>query len=76
MPGSDFLHLDPSTAPARGRTNWLVDRLRRAMADGTLSAHRFTPGPPGLVIGYGPHSAPLLERAIRTLGVLAGIRRD
>ena len=37
MPGSDFLHLDPSTAPARGRTNWLVDRLRRAMADGTLA---------------------------------------
>lgn len=49
----------------------------RAEAEGIavqpLSAHRFTPGRPGLVIGYGPHPAPRLEAAIKTLGVLAGL---
>ncbi len=39
-----------------------------------LSAHRFAPGRPGLVIGYGPHAAPRLEVAIRTLGALAELR--
>ena len=38
-----------------------------------LSAHRFAPGPPGLVIGYGPHSAPRLEEAIKTLGGISGL---
>lgn len=38
-----------------------------------LSAHRFTPGRPGLVIGYGPHPAPRLDAAIKTLGTLAGL---
>ncbi|MFT4009500.1 MAG: PLP-dependent aminotransferase family protein [Nocardioidaceae bacterium] len=38
-----------------------------------LSQHRFEPGPPGLVIGYGPHPIPHLDRAITTLGAL--IRR-
>ncbi|WP_067605076.1 GntR family transcriptional regulator [Nocardiopsis listeri] len=36
MAGSDFLDLDPSTAPSRGRTAWLAQRLRAAIADGTL----------------------------------------
>ncbi len=35
-----------------------------------LSALRFVPGPPGLVVGYGPHSAARLEDAIKTLGAL------
>ena len=35
-----------------------------------LSAYRFSPGDPGLVIGYGPHSAARLESAIATLGRL------
>lgn len=35
-----------------------------------LSRHRFEPGPPGLVIGYGPHPSPRLEQAIATLGTL------
>lgn len=52
----------------------------RAEAEGVrvhpLSRHRFAPGPPGLVIGYGPHPAPRLERAIATLGDLAGLARD
>ncbi|MEV5958862.1 PLP-dependent aminotransferase family protein [Streptomyces sp. NPDC051987] len=34
--GSDFLQLDIGQAPAGGRTAWLVDRLRSAIADGRL----------------------------------------
>lgn len=39
-----------------------------------LSHHRFVPGPPGLVIGYGPHPAPRLARAIQLLGALVDDR--
>lgn len=35
--GSDFLHLDPATAPARDRTGWLTSALREALADGRLA---------------------------------------
>ncbi|SFR36616.1 GntR family transcriptional regulator / MocR family aminotransferase [Microbacterium azadirachtae] len=38
MTGSDFLRLQPSTAPARGRTAWLAAQLRTAISDGTLGA--------------------------------------
>ena len=38
-PGADFLQLDPASASARGLTDWLVDALRGAIADG-----RLTPG--------------------------------
>ncbi|MFE2287395.1 PLP-dependent aminotransferase family protein [Streptomyces sp. NPDC059443] len=34
--GSDFLQLDIGSAPAGGRTDWLADRLRAAIADGRL----------------------------------------
>ncbi|MFE2855825.1 PLP-dependent aminotransferase family protein [Streptomyces lavendulae] len=34
--GSDFLQLDIGQAPPGGRTAWLADRLRAAIADGTL----------------------------------------
>ncbi|MFH8983282.1 MocR-like pyridoxine biosynthesis transcription factor PdxR [Streptomyces varsoviensis] len=34
--GSDFLHLDIGEAPPGGRTAWLADRLRAAIADGRL----------------------------------------
>ncbi|MDV3127425.1 PLP-dependent aminotransferase family protein [Mycobacterium sp. 21AC1] len=36
--GADFLLLDPSSAPARGLTGWLVDALRSAITDGRLVA--------------------------------------
>ncbi|WP_344258890.1 aminotransferase class I/II-fold pyridoxal phosphate-dependent enzyme, partial [Brevibacterium celere] len=36
MGGSDFLSLDPTSAPERGRTGWLTDRLREAIAEATL----------------------------------------
>ena len=35
-----------------------------------LSQHRFAPGSPGLVIGYGPHPIPRLQRAIEALGTI------
>ena len=35
-----------------------------------LSAYRFSPGDPGVVIGYGPHSPARLEAAIAALGRL------
>ncbi|MGW0875955.1 MocR-like pyridoxine biosynthesis transcription factor PdxR [Streptomyces sp. NPDC002740] len=35
--GSDFLQLDIGQAPPGGRTAWLTDRLRSAIADGRLS---------------------------------------
>lgn len=42
--GADFLQLDPSTAPARGFTDWLADALRTAIADGKLTpGTRFPP---------------------------------
>ncbi|WP_376741234.1 GntR family transcriptional regulator [Streptomyces galbus] len=34
--GSDFLQLDIADAPPGGRTAWLADRLRSAIADGRL----------------------------------------
>lgn len=55
-----------------------VELAARARAEGIavhpLSRHRFAPGPPGLVIGYGPHPAPRLEQAIRAIGMIAGLR--
>jgi GntR family transcriptional regulator/MocR family aminotransferase len=36
--GTDFLQLDPGTAPARGLTTWLTDGLRTAIIDGRLQA--------------------------------------
>jgi GntR family transcriptional regulator / MocR family aminotransferase len=35
--GADFLLLDPTTAPARGLTDWLVNALRAAIDDGRLA---------------------------------------
>lgn len=36
MHGSDFLSLDPATAPSRGRTAWLAAELRAAIRSGSL----------------------------------------
>jgi GntR family transcriptional regulator/MocR family aminotransferase len=36
--GSDFLQLDPASAPGRGLTTWLADALRAAIMDGRLAA--------------------------------------
>lgn len=51
-----------------------ADLARRAASEGIsvkpLSDYRFSPGPPGLVIGYGPHSSARLGAAIATLGRL------
>lgn len=37
MDGSDFLGLDPATAPTRGRTTWPAQQIRTALAGGTLT---------------------------------------
>ncbi|MEW9267500.1 winged helix-turn-helix domain-containing protein [Kineococcus endophyticus] len=34
--GSDFLQLDPASAPARGRSMWLAARLREAITTGQV----------------------------------------
>ena len=51
-----------------------ADLAQRAASVGIsvkpLSDYRFSPGPPGLVIGYGPHSSARLTAAIATLGSL------
>lgn len=57
-------HLDDTALSARAEAEGIAVQ--------PLSAHRFVPGRPGLVIGYGPHPAPRLEAAIETLGALAG----
>lgn len=52
----------------------LATRAKEAgIAVDTLSQHRSAPGPPGLIIGYGPHPTPQLEQAIQTLGALASL---
>ena len=58
-------HLDDAALAAQARA--------AGIAVQPLSAYRFAPGPPGLVIGYGPHPAPRLEAAIETLGRLVGL---
>ncbi|MGO1974544.1 MAG: PLP-dependent aminotransferase family protein [Propionibacteriaceae bacterium] len=57
-------HLDDAELSARAAVE--------GIAVHALSRHRFVPGPPGLVIGYGPHPAPRLTRAIEALGALVG----
>ncbi|MFT4164959.1 MAG: PLP-dependent aminotransferase family protein [Microlunatus sp.] len=58
-------HLDDAALAAQARTAGITVH--------PLSGHRFAAGPPGLVIGYGPHPAARLETAIKTLGTLAGL---
>lgn len=47
-----------------------VRALEAGIAVDALSAHRRGDGPPGLVIGYGPHPPVVMDRAIETLGRL------
>lgn len=58
-------HLDDKVVTERAK--------REGIAVHPLSRHGFTPGVPGLVIGYGPHPIPVLEQALRRLGrIVAG----
>ncbi|MFG2049984.1 PLP-dependent aminotransferase family protein [Micromonospora sp. NPDC048935] len=41
--GSDFLHLTVTDAPPGGRTDWLTDRLRQAIAEGRVPAGQRLP---------------------------------
>jgi GntR family transcriptional regulator / MocR family aminotransferase len=56
--GSDFLQLHVAAAPARGRTEWLVDALRTAVVDGRL--------PPGSPL-------PATRNLARDLGLSRGV---
>ena len=51
-----------------------TDLAARARAEGIavqpLSRHRATPGPPGLVLGYGPHPPSTMEQAIAVIASL------
>lgn len=52
-----------------------ADRARAVgIAVDPLARHRFRPGPPGLIIGYGPHAPAQLEQTIRTLGEILNAR--
>lgn len=59
-------HLDDTELAERARSASILVQ--------PLSALRSLPGPPGLIIGYGPHPPQRLEQALRTLGSLAGPR--
>ncbi|MEU8828097.1 PLP-dependent aminotransferase family protein [Streptomyces sp. NPDC048636] len=60
-PGADFLQLDIGEAPARGRAQWLAERLRLALADGRL--------PVGSTL-------PATRRLAADLGVSRGVVTD
>ncbi|WP_145942887.1 MocR-like pyridoxine biosynthesis transcription factor PdxR [Corynebacterium glyciniphilum] len=53
-------HVDDVVLAARARNVGLAVQ--------PLSSHRAGPGPPGVVIGYGPHASRRLDAAIRQLG--------
>lgn len=53
MDGSDFLTLDPASAPARGRTGWLTEHLREAIAFGPLTPGTRLPATRELAVELG-----------------------
>ncbi|MCB1253738.1 MAG: PLP-dependent aminotransferase family protein, partial [Austwickia sp.] len=55
-------HLDDADIAARAR--------QVGVSVHPLSEHRFAAGPPGLVVGYGPHPIPRLQQAIEALGAI------
>ncbi|WP_130796244.1 PLP-dependent aminotransferase family protein [Streptomyces otsuchiensis] len=58
-------HVDDTAVAARAE--------EAGIAVQPLSAHRHAPGPPGLIIGYGPHPAARLDAAIQTIGSRSGL---
>jgi GntR family transcriptional regulator/MocR family aminotransferase len=60
-PGSDFLHLDPSAAPARGLTDWLTAALRTAILDRRLAAGSRLPATRVLAADLGVARGVVLE---------------
>lgn len=74
--GSDFLQLDPSTAPARDRVGWLVDELRRAVQDGRLGLGSRLPATRTLAgdLGFARGTVVEAYRRLAETGVLDGDR--
>lgn len=76
MRGSDFLQLDPSVAPARDRTGWLVEQLRAAIGDGRLVVGARLPATRILAADLGFARGTVVEayRRLTETGVLDGNR--
>src|SRR5690348_3340236 len=66
-PGSDFLQLRIEEAPAGGRSDWLAERLRHAIADGRLPVGSRLPATRVLAADLGV-SRGVVTEAYRRLG--------
>ena len=67
IPGSDFLQLRPSDAPAKGLAAWLTDALRSAIADGRLSDGERLPATRALAAELGVSRGSVVEAYRRLL---------
>ncbi|MCM3887444.1 PLP-dependent aminotransferase family protein [Frankia sp. R82] len=74
--GTDFLQLDPVTAPARGLPGWLVTALRAAIADGRLPAGCRLPATRTLAADLGISRGVVVEayRRLADEGLVGGHR--
>ncbi|GAB3974469.1 PLP-dependent aminotransferase family protein [Actinoallomurus acanthiterrae] len=73
-PGSDFLQLRIEEAPAGGRSDWLAERLRHAIADGRLPVGSRLPATRSLAADLGVSRGVVTEAYQRLIeeGRLAG----
>jgi len=76
VPGSDFLQLDRSIAPARGVATWLTGALRSAVADGRLPVGSAVPPTRVLAVELGVSRGAVVEayRRLSDEGLLEGRR--
>ncbi len=76
MAGTDFLQLDPASAPPRGLANWLATEIRAAVADGRLQVDVRLPATRALAAELGVSRGVVVEAYQRLVdeGVLAGRR--
>ncbi|WP_163548548.1 PLP-dependent aminotransferase family protein [Candidatus Frankia nodulisporulans] len=74
--GTDFLQLDPATAPVRGLPGWLVAALRAAIADGRLPAGCRLPATRTLAADLGISRGVVVEayRRLTDEGLVGGHR--
>ncbi|HEX6523983.1 MAG TPA: PLP-dependent aminotransferase family protein [Streptosporangiaceae bacterium] len=74
--GSDFLQLDPASAPGRGLTAWLADALRAAIIDGRLAAGTALPATRVLAVDLGVSRGVVVEayQRLKDEGVVSAKR--
>jgi GntR family transcriptional regulator/MocR family aminotransferase len=72
--GADFLLLDPTTAPARGLTDWLLNSLRGAIDDGRLAPGSRLPATRALAADLGVSRGVVVEayRRLTDEGLVGG----